>query len=219
MQFEPNYSREGSPQRDRQLSISYRKAAKHYWIFIVTVAVVVLIFIIASIILKRPSAAGIVISVIIVILYILLAYFCRPKHGARDPSDYLLPIAATSVAWSQTSSMRRETAELNATIDLAIPALLYSRKIGDESSSGSSPRQVICSVCLSLLLEGEQVRQLPECKHIFHADCIATWLPLHMSCPICRSEVDIFKYIRDAEARKSFETIETSASMGSLTLV
>lgn len=219
MQFESDYSRESSPRRDRQLSMSYRKAAKYYWIFIGSVAVVVLIFIFASNFLKRASTVSIVISATLVILYVALAYYCRPRHAARDPPDYLLPIAATPLTWSRTSSMRRETAELSATIGLAIPPFPYSRKIGDESSGGSSPRQLICSVCLALLQEGEQVRQLPECKHIFHADCIAKWLPLHMSCPVCRSEVDITKYVRAAEARKSFQAPDTSALAGSLHVV
>jgi Ring finger domain len=220
MQFESDYSREGSPRRNNLLLMSCRKAAKYYWLFIAAVAVVVLIFIVAFNVVKRPSAASIVISVLIVLLYISFAYFCRPKHAARDPS-YLSQIAgAASMTWSQTSSMRRETAELDATIDLAVPAFLFSKIIGDESSSCGSPRQVICSVCLALLEVGEQVRQLPECKHIFHADCIATWLHLHMTCPICRSEVDINKYVGDSEVRKSFQAVdiitETSASMGSL---
>lgn len=217
MQFESNYSREASSRRpDHQLSMSYRKVAKYYWIFVGATAIVLLIFILASNILKRPSVIRIAISVVIVILYICLSYFCRPRHPARDESDYLLPIAFTPLTWSQTSSMRHDAAEISRTIDLVVPPFSYSRNIGDEISGGTSPRQVICSVCLALLLEGEQVRQLPECKHIFHAECIARWLPLHMSCPICRSEVDMTKHLREAEGGQIFEATEISAPVGSL---
>lgn len=216
MQFESDFSREASSRRpDRLLSMSYRKAAKYYWIFIGAIAIVLLIFILASNILKRPSAIRIMISVAIVILYICLSYFCRPKHPARDESDYLLPITFTPLTWSQTSSMRHDAAEIIRTIDLVVPPFSYSRNVSNEISGGSSPRQVICSVCLALLLEGEQVRQLPECKHIFHAECIARWLPSHLSCPICRSEVDMTKYLQAAEGSQNFEATETSAPVGS----
>lgn len=47
-----------------------------------------------------------------------------------------------------------------------------------------------CAVCLSVLEEGEEVRQLPRCMHEFHKSCIDMWLHSHLDCPICRSPVD-----------------------------
>ncbi|KAJ6698963.1 RING-H2 FINGER PROTEIN ATL51-RELATED [Salix purpurea] len=47
-----------------------------------------------------------------------------------------------------------------------------------------------CAVCLSAFEEGEEVRQLPSCKHSFHATCIDMWLRSHSDCPLCRSRVD-----------------------------
>ncbi|KAK4391850.1 RING-H2 finger protein ATL52 [Sesamum angolense] len=47
-----------------------------------------------------------------------------------------------------------------------------------------------CAVCLSVFEEGEEVRQLPKCKHYFHAPCIDMWLYSHMDCPVCRSKVE-----------------------------
>ncbi|XP_068667721.1 RING-H2 finger protein ATL52-like [Aristolochia californica] len=46
-----------------------------------------------------------------------------------------------------------------------------------------------CSVCLSVFVEGEDIRQMPKCKHLFHADCIDMWLYSHSNCPICRADV------------------------------
>ncbi|KAF9812147.1 hypothetical protein SFRURICE_008248 [Spodoptera frugiperda] len=42
-----------------------------------------------------------------------------------------------------------------------------------------------CSVCWENFQSGETVSRL-ECDHIFHANCIAPWLQLHATCPICR---------------------------------
>ncbi|KAL0338908.1 UNVERIFIED_CONTAM: E3 ubiquitin-protein ligase RING1 [Sesamum angustifolium] len=47
-----------------------------------------------------------------------------------------------------------------------------------------------CAVCLSVFEEGEEVRQLPKCNHLFHAQCIDMWLYSHMDCPLCRSPVE-----------------------------
>ncbi|XP_055801790.1 E3 ubiquitin-protein ligase RING1-like [Solanum dulcamara] len=47
-----------------------------------------------------------------------------------------------------------------------------------------------CAVCLSVLEEGEEVKQLPICKHSFHASCIDMWLYSHLDCPLCRSPVE-----------------------------
>ncbi|XP_020574362.1 RING-H2 finger protein ATL73-like [Phalaenopsis equestris] len=46
-----------------------------------------------------------------------------------------------------------------------------------------------CSVCLTAFQEGEKVRQLPACRHSFHAPCVDMWLYSHSSCPSCRAHV------------------------------
>ncbi|KAL3586156.1 hypothetical protein D5086_013023 [Populus alba] len=60
-------------------------------------------------------------------------------------------------------------------------------KIGGDQDQGSGYE---CVVCLSAFEEGEEVRQLPRCKHSFHAPCIDMWLYSHSNCPLCRSSVD-----------------------------
>ncbi|XP_062179003.1 probable E3 ubiquitin-protein ligase ATL44 [Phragmites australis] len=53
------------------------------------------------------------------------------------------------------------------------------------------PRQscVLCAVCLEDVRAGEMVRQLPACRHMFHADCVDAWLRSHRTCPLCRCEL------------------------------
>lgn len=50
---------------------------------------------------------------------------------------------------------------------------------------------VVCSVCLAEILDGETVRQLPRCGHVFHLQCVDTWLRCHVSCPLCRAAVGV----------------------------
>ncbi|WCJ27147.1 RING/U-box superfamily protein [Euphorbia peplus] len=44
-----------------------------------------------------------------------------------------------------------------------------------------------CSVCLGAIVEDAMVRVLPNCKHMYHNDCIDAWLRSNVTCPICRA--------------------------------
>lgn len=55
---------------------------------------------------------------------------------------------------------------------------------------GGGEDEYECAVCLSVLEEGEEIRQLPRCMHSFHKSCIDMWLHSHLDCPMCRSPVD-----------------------------
>uniref|UniRef100_A0A5K1DRV4 RING-type E3 ubiquitin transferase n=2 Tax=Nymphaea colorata TaxID=210225 RepID=A0A5K1DRV4_9MAGN len=46
-----------------------------------------------------------------------------------------------------------------------------------------------CSVCLCEFEEGEKGRELGDCGHCFHIDCIDLWFQSHCTCPLCRAEV------------------------------
>ncbi|ESO03104.1 hypothetical protein HELRODRAFT_153611, partial [Helobdella robusta] len=45
-----------------------------------------------------------------------------------------------------------------------------------------------CLVCFEDFTENSVVTQL-SCKHVFHYRCIATWLEMKSSCPLCRKDV------------------------------
>ncbi|KNC96582.1 uncharacterized protein SPPG_08166 [Spizellomyces punctatus DAOM BR117] len=42
-----------------------------------------------------------------------------------------------------------------------------------------------CSICQDDYTEGEEVVALP-CKHLFHQQCIESWLEVNGTCPVCR---------------------------------
>ena len=46
-----------------------------------------------------------------------------------------------------------------------------------------------CSMCLEDFIEGETVKRMDICEHIFHPECIYTWVHVHCSCPMCRRMV------------------------------
>ncbi|KAF0928133.1 hypothetical protein E2562_038041 [Oryza meyeriana var. granulata] len=63
-----------------------------------------------------------------------------------------------------------------------------------ESSSPATAADVSvaavqCAVCLGEMEDGELGRLLPACRHVFHAECIDTWLTVSSTCPVCRTAV------------------------------
>lgn len=71
-----------------------------------------------------------------------------------------------------------------------MPVYIY----GDLSSSSSSSYGFTslfesrnCVICLAEFEHGDELRVLPNCKHVFHKGCIDQWLPLKsLHCPLCR---------------------------------
>lgn len=55
--------------------------------------------------------------------------------------------------------------------------------------SADYPMPTSCAVCLDDYKESSVVRWLP-CKHIFHKQCIDTWLLQNSTCPLDRSSLD-----------------------------
>ncbi|XP_057972283.1 E3 ubiquitin-protein ligase RHA2B-like [Malania oleifera] len=55
--------------------------------------------------------------------------------------------------------------------------------------SGLRPEPAECTVCLSSVEEGEEIRKL-QCKHTFHKVCLDRWLQQdYATCPLCRRTV------------------------------
>jgi hypothetical protein len=64
----------------------------------------------------------------------------------------------------------------------AIEATSVLTKYERDDSKGEE----LCSICLIEFNEADQVRKL-ECGHIYHSDCIVTWLKDYQKwCPYCR---------------------------------
>lgn len=68
----------------------------------------------------------------------------------------------------------------------------------DEKGNSS----VECVVCLENFKGGEKCRMLPICNHIFHVQCIDSWLLKTAACPICRTRANTLQ-IGEENSRSS----------------
>uniref|UniRef100_H3CVB9 RING-type E3 ubiquitin transferase n=1 Tax=Tetraodon nigroviridis TaxID=99883 RepID=H3CVB9_TETNG len=64
---------------------------------------------------------------------------------------------------------------------------LHSKQDEDEGADEDTEEK--CTICLSILEEGEDVRRLP-CMHLFHQLCVDQWLVTNKKCPICRVDIE-----------------------------
>jgi CRISPR/Cas system-associated protein Cas10 (large subunit of type III CRISPR-Cas system) len=75
----------------------------------------------------------------------------------------------------------------------SLPIAQFKKKNEEESSPSNNE----CAVCLGEFQEGEWLKHLPNCCHVFHTACIDTWFQSHTNCPLCRSHVFNLSPCRD----------------------
>ncbi|XP_076945520.1 RING-H2 finger protein ATL40-like [Bidens hawaiensis] len=118
------------------------------------------------------SIIGITATALAVIFYhLLLVRYCIRRHAAR-------------MAALQTFTGEETLTGVDDKTLSTIPIITYKKPNPELVSD-----QTECAVCLADLEDGENVRLLPECKHLFHVGCIDEWFDGHTSCPVCRVPV------------------------------
>lgn len=82
--------------------------------------------------------------------------------------------------------------DVNENIVDYLPQLIEKRlKALDVMSPVRSTRPTVntnCSICLDIIDNKSLYRELPKCKHIFHADCLDKWFLLRYKCPNCQCD-------------------------------
>ena len=83
---------------------------------------------------------------------------------------------------------------------------LVSKKVKDLEEK-STLTEDSCSICFNKFKSCDQVTKLCKCGHIFHSECLFSWLKSKDTCPLCRNN-EIFKEPDNENKRKrTFENI------------
>ncbi|CAL4947385.1 unnamed protein product [Urochloa decumbens] len=121
------------------------------------------------------TAVGAFVSVLGLALFLHL-YVCHVRRRNRrraEAAAAVLPITSAAPA----------KCGLDAAAIAALPTAVYGKQAASEPDAE-------CAICLGAVQEGEVVRALPACGHVFHVPCVDTWLASSSSCPVCRAEVE-----------------------------
>ncbi|KAI3883362.1 hypothetical protein MKW92_039608 [Papaver armeniacum] len=79
---------------------------------------------------------------------------------------------------------------LNSTVIGTFPVLVYPDVQNFKKIDADETAAVLeCAVCLSEFEDEDVLRQLPICRHAFHALCIDEWFVSQSTCPVCRFDV------------------------------
>ncbi|TVU33266.1 hypothetical protein EJB05_25058, partial [Eragrostis curvula] len=155
-------------------------------------------------------------SVSILIIVLCECLCCRRRR--RGAGGTVVYVAARPF-FLHDGAATVDGAGLSPSAVAALPSLVYHRGLaagsggagGDGSSRGGWAQ---CAVCLSLVQEGEVVRRLPACMHLFHVCCIDMWLRSHSTCPLCRATVEPTKAASSKEQALPFIVRSISTSKG-----
>ncbi|CAL4900260.1 unnamed protein product [Urochloa decumbens] len=137
-----------------------------------------------------------VVGVNVLVIVLIFFIFWRFLFGKEEPEPSTSAAAdeddddSPPVASPWASRWRRQHEDHGAPpledVALALPVYIYSSAGGAEGGKQDADE---CAVCIVDLRDGEPARRVPRCGHQFHADCVATWLRLHATCPLCRASV------------------------------
>ncbi|KAA8526067.1 hypothetical protein F0562_007833 [Nyssa sinensis] len=78
---------------------------------------------------------------------------------------------------------------LTASIKESLPVLQYhdflQNRFGKHEEEDENKA---CAVCLDSIEGSHEIRELCNCSHVFHRDCLDTWVDEgRVTCPFCRS--------------------------------
>jgi len=80
---------------------------------------------------------------------------------------------------------------------------------GHESSSMEPEQDWSCGICFETFRINDIVScsSTSECDHVYHRDCIDSWLLRHEDCPICRRRYLLVDYTRQAIPTKTLKSL------------
>ncbi|KAG0541690.1 hypothetical protein BDA96_02G038800 [Sorghum bicolor] len=125
---------------------------------------------------------GVSIGILLVVTTIALAiYFCTRTS---------MPVVSAAGAPALPRDVEQGGID-EATLE-AFPAVSYAearmrRKGKAPAAAAQEEAFCCCPVCLDGYGDGDVVRVLPDCGHLFHRDCVDPWLRKRPTCPVCRT--------------------------------
>ena len=95
------------------------------------------------------------------------------SQNYNTSSPLLVPVPVHSITESMKDQLR---------------VVEYSPLLDESKATKEGDSQ--CAVCLNIIGEKHEVRELGNCCHVFHKECIDAWMDQgQATCPLCRSKL------------------------------
>ncbi|KAJ4770495.1 hypothetical protein LUZ62_020532 [Rhynchospora pubera] len=117
---------------------------------------------------------GIPVAVLLLITTFIFAFALCNRTTANNTSSTAVVDVELHENYDDVTVIGIDEATLKA-----YPTVTYTRN--NSSNDGC------CSICLVEYKEGEVLRSMPGCGHLFHVQCVDTWLKSRPTCPVCRT--------------------------------
>ncbi|XP_024923061.3 RING-H2 finger protein ATL74-like [Ziziphus jujuba] len=80
---------------------------------------------------------------------------------------------------------------ITACIKKRLPVVEFAQildQIGNDDDTEEYLAKTMCPICLDCIERSHEIRNLSNCDHIFHRDCLDCWVDEgQLTCPLCRS--------------------------------
>merc|ERR1719221_1260455 len=116
-----------------------------------------------------------VVSMTLFLVFMLTFFIQNPS---RLPIYMMADVIQVARKLAQRLRSFRRYRRISMNMDMRFP----------DATDEEIERDEYCVICRDSLFEGSKPKKLP-CNHIFHIDCLRSWLVMQQVCPTCRAEI------------------------------
>ncbi|GKU87851.1 hypothetical protein SLEP1_g2184 [Rubroshorea leprosula] len=99
------------------------------------------------------------------------------EEGGRRPSPSLVPVP-----------YMRGSCVVPNFIKQKLPVMEFRRYSGFRGDGHQA--DAVCAICLGCINGSEEIRELGNCNHVYHRECLDKWMDQgNGTCPLCRLEL------------------------------
>mmetsp|Transcript_32958 Transcript_32958/g.70970 ORF Transcript_32958/g.70970 Transcript_32958/m.70970 type:complete len:688 (+) Transcript_32958:230-2293(+) len=109
-------------------------------------------------------------------LVFMLTFFIQ--NPSRLPIYMMADVIQVARKLAQRLRSFRRYRRISANLDLRFP----------DATDEEIERDEFCVICRESLFDGSKPKKM-TCGHIFHIDCLRSWLVMQQTCPTCRAEI------------------------------
>ncbi|XP_047308061.1 probable E3 ubiquitin-protein ligase RHC2A [Impatiens glandulifera] len=102
--------------------------------------------------------------------------------------DYFDLDMAMSMDWSNREEEDKDSSSPATTEEEMSSFVSEMPTVVADDGTTNSDDDVVCAVCMENFGPDSSGKRLP-CCHVYHSTCIAKWLSIHDSCPLCRCRI------------------------------